>query len=610
MLSALPASVPVVTSALEPLALLATGMRTQPGVYALLLGSGVSTGAGMPTGWGVVQTLVARVATATHPEDQTAVDAATADPEQWWAQHGDGEPLGYSNLLAALGSTPASRRALLAGFFEPSDDDVADGLKVPSAAHHAIAQLVKRGYIRVILTTNFDRLLEKALEDAGVSPQVLSRAEAVAGLTPLPHAPATVIKLHGDYADLDMRNTLEELSTYPPEWDTLLDRILDEYGLLISGWSADWDKALVAALERTRNRRYPLYWDSRSNSGPVATRLLALHRGSVVPAASADALFASLLERVDALERLAELPLTTAMAVTRLKRYLPDPVRRIDLYDLVMDAAERAAAVPRSTSSGPMQGDVGQRLQDVYVSYLQTTEPLLALLNAGVFHDRPRAHTDLWVEVVQRLLQARTSPTGTYNQTLEHARHYPALLAMRAAGTLAAHLGRDDVLLRLLIEPSWRDPFGRQDRRPAYEVLDEYLVAPGEAVNAMPRWNGQRWLYPPSHLLRADLREPLRAYLSDEGDYRAASDRYEYLLAVLLHSVPAPYGGSRANPGEFIGERSWRPDARRLAEVDFLERAGQAPDDWPWWPIVGGRDNVHSYVSGLSEALNAMRRHG
>lgn len=33
-----------------PLAMLATSMRAQPGVYAILLGAGVSTGAGVPTG--------------------------------------------------------------------------------------------------------------------------------------------------------------------------------------------------------------------------------------------------------------------------------------------------------------------------------------------------------------------------------------------------------------------------------------------------------------------------------------------------------------------------------------------------------------------------------
>ncbi len=49
--------------ALDPVVMLATGMHGQPGVYALLIGSGVSTGAGIPTGWGVVTELVPGQAT-------------------------------------------------------------------------------------------------------------------------------------------------------------------------------------------------------------------------------------------------------------------------------------------------------------------------------------------------------------------------------------------------------------------------------------------------------------------------------------------------------------------------------------------------------------------
>jgi hypothetical protein len=38
-------------NALDPTVMLATSVHAQPGVYALLLGSGVSTGAGILTGW-------------------------------------------------------------------------------------------------------------------------------------------------------------------------------------------------------------------------------------------------------------------------------------------------------------------------------------------------------------------------------------------------------------------------------------------------------------------------------------------------------------------------------------------------------------------------------
>ena len=264
-------------------------MHSQPGVYALLLGSGVSTGAGLPTGWGVVTELVARVAAASAPSDEGAVAAARDDPEAWWSENGAGK-LGYSTLLEQLAPSAAARQGLLAKFFEPhSEEDELVG--EPTRAHRAIAELVRRGSVRVIVTTNFDRLLERALESVGVAPQVIARPEAVNGMAPLAHAPATIIKLHGDYKDLGSRNTPSELSAYPDEWSRLLAQTFDEYGLVISGWSAGWDTALVAALEAAPSRRYPLYWDERSSRGTDAQRLLAVRAGQVVPASSADELF-------------------------------------------------------------------------------------------------------------------------------------------------------------------------------------------------------------------------------------------------------------------------------------------------------------------------------
>lgn len=595
------------SSALDPLAMLATGIDTQPGVYGLLLGSGVSTGAGIPTGWGVVQSLIRRLAAATEPQDATAPDRAAQDPEGWWAEHGDGAPLGYSNLLAAVAPTPAARRALLAGFFEPDEDDTADGLKVPSPAHRAIANLVKRGLVKVIVTTNFDRLTERALEDAGVPPQVLSRPEAVAGLTPLPHAPATVIKLHGDYAELDMRNTLEELTDYPPAWDTLLDRVFDEYGLLISGWSADWDKALVAALQRTKTRRYPLYWDSRSSQGETARRLLAQQHGIVVPTASADDLFTDLVSRVDALDRLTEQPLTSALAVARLKRYLPDPVRRIDLSDVVLRAV---TAVVDTTTALPVHrsGLDGQVMEDLTVDLLTAAEPTLRLLSTGVFYDRDRQHTDLWVDGLQRLLTARGPINGMFQDVLDQIRHYPALLALRGMGIIAVHTGRDDVLLRLLHEPTWRDPFGSRTRLTPAEALHDYQVMDGDLIRALPRWKKVRLAYPMSHMLRQDLRDILRPLIPDDGDYRWACDRYEYRVALAQHLTPSDVGHAWVSPGEFIGDNEWDRDGRPITEAEFQARADQADDAWPWWPVVGGSSGLPEALSGLRETLRSMRR--
>ena len=161
-------------------------------------------------------------------------------------------------LLENLASTVAARRDLLHGYFEPTPDERANGIKRPTAAHRAIADLVSTGRIRLILTTNFDRLFEIALAEVGVHPQVIARPEAITGMAPLQHARATVIKLHGDYLDVDaMRNTPAELAIYDPAMQALLSRILDEYGLTILGWSGDGTLRLSKPSKAARHVATP-----------------------------------------------------------------------------------------------------------------------------------------------------------------------------------------------------------------------------------------------------------------------------------------------------------------------------------------------------------------
>jgi hypothetical protein len=484
--------------ALSPGVMLATSMHALPGVYAVLLGSGVSTGAGIPTGWGVIKELVRSVAAANgeNPEQ------AQKNPESWWAEH-VGTELGYSTLLAELAPTAAARQGLLARFFEPSEDDREHGSKVPSRAHEALAQLVKRGLVRVILTTNFDRLTEQALEAAGISPQVIARPEAVAGMAPLAHTPATVVKLHGDYKDLGSRNTAEELSTYPDEWNVLLRQVTDEYGLLISGWSADWDTALVDALESAPSRRYPLYWDSRSSRGESAKRLLSARAGCVVEASSADQLFGDLLASIEALDSLTEPALTTAMAVARLKRCLHDPARKIELHDLLMSYVEKISHTAQTQPTHLGQPD-GQALQSIYDEYRSAALPLLLLLVTGVWHDTDGVHDQLWVDVVERLTTVRIPIRSAYHDFLDRARHYPALLALTAIGVAAVARGREPLVLRLLVEAEARDWTRGGESAPLAQALHVNRILNKQIIDSFPRWGDDftGWLYPRATYLR------------------------------------------------------------------------------------------------------------
>ena len=588
-------------NALSPRVMLATALHSQPGAYALLIGSGVSTGAGIPTGWGVVTNLVERAAAAEDPDDTESHQLAASDPEQWWADHGAGE-LGYSTLLAAMAPTPAARQGILWDYFVPSDEDRERGVKVPSPAHHAIAKLVKRGVVKVVLTTNFDRLTEQALDAAGVQYQVITRPDAVAGMTPLPHAACTVIKLHGDYAELDSRNTIDELTEYPEQWTDLLRRVFTEYGLLISGWSGEWDKALVHALQ-SAPRRYPLYWDSRSSKNEAAQQLIAMHHGHVIDADSADELFADLAASVEALEKLAEPPLTTAMAVARLKRCLPDPTRRIELHDLVMESADRVAATVAELDVNRSDIEfIDERLK----ALLAATTPLLHLLIAGVHHDDAGDHSRLWIDVLQRLLDARVTLTG-YDIPL-NLQHYPALLALRTMSIVALNRGREELVVKLLTTPEWTNPVNSLASKLPAEVLHLQVVLNGDWINQLPRWGGPGWLYPQSHLVRADLEPLFGEYLSGHDRYRTLSDDAEYLTGLVQELRHGP-GRLRANSGEFIGERGWTHDDPSVprSEVRFRTRLASRGAVWAGL-LPGGEEWDDAYIDQYRETLRKYIR--
>lgn len=202
----------------DPIISLAFSVHANKGVYAVLLGSGISRSAGIPTGWDVVEDLIRRVARLYEEE-------CVPDPETWFMNRFHEKP-NYSTLLAQLAKTPPERNLILRGYFEANEEEHERGLKVPTAAHKAIAKLVESGHVRVIVTTNFDRLMERALEAIGINPSVIDSPGKLKGAMPLTHAPCTVIKLHGDYMDFRIKNTPEELAKY----DKRMNRVLDGSG--------------------------------------------------------------------------------------------------------------------------------------------------------------------------------------------------------------------------------------------------------------------------------------------------------------------------------------------------------------------------------------------
>lgn len=518
-----------------------------------------------------------------------------ADPEKWWEANST-EPLGYSALLAAAAPKPASRQAMLAGYFEPEDGED-NNSKGPTAAHRAIAQLVKRGSIRVILTTNFDRLTERALQEVGISPQVVHRTDQIDAIQPLAHSQVTVFKLHGDYADLEQRNTVDELETYPEAQQRMLERVLDEYGLIVCGWSGDWDTALVRAIAGTRSRRYPMFWSHYGRLGEEARRLTAQHSAVVIEGKSEDELFTGLVQQVEALGRTAVAPISRDAAVVRLKRALPDPVRRIELFDLVDQEATRivnhatADHRPIHASSEPEAADV---FSNSLRGYRADSDVLLHLLANGVFHD-DGTHDELWHRAVTRLVRMRDTTPSPYLQVLEALRHVPALLATWTIGVASILSDRQELLAKALSRPLWAYPHSGHPRRGPAWFLNPHGILHAAGLHTMHRAeNGNKLIYPQSNWLKETLREPFLIVEPSDSAYREACSRFEFLASMIAMDTDQPaFADPRA--GEFLLDSTWGYDGNGLAAIVKAELTGT-------WPLL----NAGAFGGELARAETAL----
>jgi len=286
------------TDGIDPRVALASSIHASPGVYALLVGSGVSRAAGIPTGYEVVESLAARVATL----EGLVLEQLSQTSIQWFATTHGHEPQ-YDELLARLAPTDHDRRALLREFFE-QPPDASEPIQ-PTDAHRIVAHLCAQGRIRVVLTTNFDHLLEHALDDAGARTQVLVSQDDRDGMEPLQHASTTLIKLHGDYRST-MLNTTEELANYPDGLRALVDEVLDRYGLIIIGWSGEYDRALENRIAAAQSRRYPTYWlRHQGRLTEPAIRLVDARRATLIDIESADEFFTDLSAKLERLDNIA-----------------------------------------------------------------------------------------------------------------------------------------------------------------------------------------------------------------------------------------------------------------------------------------------------------------
>ncbi|WP_457255150.1 SIR2 family protein [Pedococcus sp. P5_B7] len=492
-----------------------------------------------------------------------ALGNAPADPFAWF-ETTYGTPPTYEGLLEALAATQIERQALLRPFFEPTEQERADGLKVPTGAHRAAARLAAAGHVRVLITTNFDRLLETALRDEGVEPVVVTAASQMAGLAPLHTVRCLVVHLHGDYlTPTSMLNTVEELATYPAEVDKLLDRIFDDYGLLVAGWSAVYDPALRDAWSRCPNRRFSSFWVDPHGLRQEALDLARMKAVRVIED-TAERFLGQVADSVDAIERTGQRhPLTVPIAAESAKRELSGGRTAIALHDTLrreLDALALCGPLhPESFDSVSGQDEHARRLR-----VIEAASAVPVTLVATTAYWGTESTDRWWLDDIQRF-GTRPNVGGLTN--LINLTQAPATLLTYAAGVAATAAQRWDLVTLLLTGPRTLDWQGE-------EVPVAQFLGPDHTLNKPPKY------------LYAYLRPLLADHVGLGNAFEEGCQRFEYLrlVAAAARAKATSRGFSLGLPHLQV------TDVARMEYVPVVQ---------PWFRRLLATPDVATILAGL-----------
>lgn len=242
-----------------------------PSSYAWLLGAGASATAGIPTGYQMIQDFRRRLFANESGISLREVDASDPIWQARMDQHhqrqgklpSKGDPAEYARAFEALYPTIEDRRLYI-------EKQVSKG--TPSIGHKVLGSLLASRKIPCIFTTNFDSLVE---DSATVAGQLLTPAErGKVTLAALDNAARAVtclrdngwplvVKLHGDYQSVELKNTDDELQSQDASLRLVLTESLRRFGLVVAGYSGRDESVMKALFDVLHEpHRYPggIYW--------------------------------------------------------------------------------------------------------------------------------------------------------------------------------------------------------------------------------------------------------------------------------------------------------------------------------------------------------------
>ncbi|ALO29643.1 tetratricopeptide repeat protein [Porphyromonas gingivalis] len=131
----------------------------------------------------------------------------------------------------------------------------------PSLGYLILANIMVREKHNVVITTNFDNLLEDAIRTYTKEKPFIAGHEALADYVPKRSDRPIILKLH---RDLFLQPFSDQLNTdiLQAAWESILGKFLSDYHLIVLGYGGN-DGSLMNYLLKLKNRK-PIYWCVRN----------------------------------------------------------------------------------------------------------------------------------------------------------------------------------------------------------------------------------------------------------------------------------------------------------------------------------------------------------
>ncbi len=219
--------------------------------------------------------------------------------KSWWSKEPNWADF-YGELFEKHFQSDGEQREIILKAIEQGGNKI-------NWAHLCLGELVSRGFVHTVLTTNFDQLVLRGIINTGVIPVVADGLEALSRVISNPKTPQ-VVHLHGSMHTYTLRNSRTATEETKGSFDLggMMHGLLQNCdALVVIGYSGGKEGVMERLIEAARS--FPnlvIYWimyeENYKKLSEKATELLAIgHNKFLMTGYDADKFFIELMERLN-----------------------------------------------------------------------------------------------------------------------------------------------------------------------------------------------------------------------------------------------------------------------------------------------------------------------